>query len=85
MSLEVRYARSFLQDLRALEPAAYQQVYEFVFNKFTKINYIQELPELRPLGSSAIFYRFTVENYTIGIEVTGQIIKFLRILPKPDI
>ncbi len=85
MSLEVRYARSFLLDLKKLEPAAYQQVHEFVFDKFSKINYIQELPELRALGSSAIFYRFSVDNYTIGIEVTGQIIKFLRILPKPDI
>lgn len=81
----MRYARSFLKDLKALEPAAYQRVHEFAFDKFTKINYIQELPELRPLGSSAIFYRFSVDNYTIGIEVTGQIIKFLRILPKPDI
>ena len=81
----MRYARSFLQDLRALEPAAYQQIYEFAFNQFTKINYIQELPDLRALGSSAIFYRFSLDNYTIGIEVKGQIIKFLRILPKPDI
>lgn len=85
MSLEVRYARSFLLDLKELQPAAYQPVHEFVFDKFSKINYIQELPELRPLGSSAIFYRFSVDNYTIGIEVTGQIIKFIRILPKPDI
>lgn len=81
----MRYARSFLLDLKKLEPAAYEQVHQFVFDKFRKINYIQELPELRALGSSAIFYRFSVDNYTIGIEVTGQIIKFIRILPKPDI
>lgn len=81
----MRYARSFLQDLKSLEPAAYHQVYEFVFDKFTKIDYLQELPELRQLGSSAIFYRFTLDKYIIGIEVIGQIVKFIRILRKPNI
>ncbi|MGK7920716.1 MAG: cytotoxic translational repressor of toxin-antitoxin stability system [Trichodesmium sp.] len=85
MSLEVRYARSFIEDMKTLEPVAYQQVYNFVFIKFSQINYLQELPELRQLETSAIFYRFTVDNYLIGIEVTGQIVKFIRILPKPEI
>ncbi len=85
MSLEVRYARSFIEDLKFIESLAYQQVYDFVFIKFSQINYLQELPELRQLGSSGIFYRFTVDNYLIGIEVTGQIVKFIRILPKPEI
>jgi hypothetical protein len=85
VSLEVRYSRSFIEDLKVVESVAYQQVYDFVFIKFSKINYLQELPELRQLGTSTIFYRFTVENYLIGIEVTGQIVKFIRILPKPEI
>ncbi len=85
MSLEVRYSRSFIEDLKVVESVAYQQVYDFVFIKFSQINYLQELPELRQLGTSTIFYRFTVENYLIGIEVTGQIVKFIRILPKPEI
>ncbi|NEQ36207.1 MAG: cytotoxic translational repressor of toxin-antitoxin stability system [Okeania sp. SIO3I5] len=85
MSLEVRYARSFIEDLKVIESVAYQQVYDFVFIKFSQINYLQELPELRQLGTSGIFYRFTVDNYLIGIEVTGQIVKFIRILPKPEI
>ncbi|NEQ74601.1 MAG: cytotoxic translational repressor of toxin-antitoxin stability system [Okeania sp. SIO2C9] len=85
MNLEVRYARSFVEDLKTLETATYQKIYDFVFIKFSQINYLQELPELRQLGTSAIFYRFTVDKYLIGIEVTGQIIKFIRILPKPQI
>ena len=85
MSLEVRYVRSFIEDLKVIESVAYQQIYDFVFIKFSQINYLQELPELRQLGTSGIFYRFTVGNYLIGIEVTGQIVKFIRILPKPEI
>lgn len=81
----MRYSRSFIEDLKVVESVAYQQVYDFVFIKFSQINYLQELPELRQLGTSTIFYRFTVENYLIGIEVTGQIVKFIRILPKPEI
>jgi hypothetical protein len=56
-----------------------------VFVEFKDIKNLKDLPELKPLGSSAIFYRFTLEDYLIGIEVTGQIVKFVRILPKPPL
>lgn len=85
MTLDVRYARSFLYDLMSLEQPAYLMAYDFVFIKFKEIKNLYDLPELRPLGSSAIFYRFTLEDYLVGIEVTGQIVKFVRILPKPNI
>lgn len=85
MKLEVRYARSFLQDLQNLESAAYERIYKFVFEEFMAIDYIHDLPGLQRIGSDAIFYRFTLDNYLIGIEVTGHIVKFLRVLPLPDI
>ena len=83
--LEVRYARSFLMDLKNLEYAAREHIYEVVFEKFKEIDRIQDLPELHPLTPNGIFYRFSVDNYLIGIELTGHIVKFLRVLPKPDI
>lgn len=85
MSIEVRYARSFLQDLKNLESAAYQQVFAVVFEEFMGLKQIQDLPELHQIGSDAMFYRFTIDNYLVGIEVTGHIVKFLRVLPKPYI
>ena len=85
MKLELRYAGSFLEDLKNLENAAYQQIYEFVFEKFLRIDQIHDLPELQQISSDAIFYRFSIDNYLIGIEFTGNIVKFLRVLPKPDI
>ncbi|OLP19013.1 cytotoxic translational repressor of toxin-antitoxin stability system [Leptolyngbya sp. 'hensonii'] len=85
MKLEVRYERSFLQDLKDLEPAAYQRIRQFVFDDFLTLGQLRDLPELHQIGASAIFYRFTLDNYLVGIEITGEIIKFLRILPIPDI
>ncbi|HEY9858062.1 MAG TPA: hypothetical protein V6D16_01050 [Candidatus Obscuribacterales bacterium] len=63
----------------------YQRVCRFVFVEFLQLTQLQDLPELRRMGSRAIFYRFTLDQYFVGIEVTGQIIKFLRILPKPKV
>jgi mRNA-degrading endonuclease RelE of RelBE toxin-antitoxin system len=83
--IEVRYAQSFLRDLRNLESAAYQQVCQVVFDEFLVLNQIQDLPGLKRISSNTIFYRFNVDNYMVGIEVTGQIVKFLRVLPKPYI
>jgi len=85
VSIEVRYARSFLRDLRNLESAAYQRVCEVVFEDFLALKQIQDLPGLQSITSDAIFYRFTIDNYIVGIEVTGEIVKFLRVLPKPNI
>lgn len=82
--LEIRYERSFLLDLKQLEPAARQQIYRFVFDEFYTVPQLYDLPEFRQLRSSAIFYRFTFDRYLIGLEMTGQIVKFLRVLPKPD-
>lgn len=85
MKLEVRYERSFLLDLKDLEPAVYQRVYQFVFGEFLQLSQLHNLLEFRQMGQRTIFYRFTLDNYLVAIEMTGQIIKFVRILPKPDV
>ena len=85
VNLELRYTRSFLIDLKNLEYAAREQIYEIVFNKYKRIDRIQDLPGLHRLDSDGIFYRFSVDNYIIGIELTGHIVKFVRVLPKPDL
>ncbi|OUL23881.1 cytotoxic translational repressor of toxin-antitoxin stability system [Nostoc sp. 106C] len=85
MIVEVRYARSFLLDLKNLEPSAYEQVYEFVFAEFPHHWQMRSVPELRQLDDEGIFHRFTIDNYLIGIEVRGEIVKFLRVIPMPDV
>ncbi|ALF55420.1 cytotoxic translational repressor of toxin-antitoxin stability system [Nostoc sp. FACHB-87] len=85
MSVEMRYARSFLMDLKSLEPAAYQRVYDFVFFEFGEKWQLHGLPELRQLDHEGIFHRFTLDDYLIGIEIRGEIVKFLRVIPMPDV
>ncbi|MEC4812056.1 MAG: cytotoxic translational repressor of toxin-antitoxin stability system [Scytonema sp. PMC 1069.18] len=83
--MEVRYVRSFLKDLKSLEPAAYQRVYDFVFIEFAHKGSLHGLPEMRQIDSDGVFYRFTIDNYLIGLEVRGEIVKFLRVIPMPDV
>jgi mRNA-degrading endonuclease RelE of RelBE toxin-antitoxin system len=85
VNVEVRYARSFLIDLKSLEPAAYERVYNFVFVELGANWHLHCLPELRQLDQQGIFYRFTLDNYLIGIELRGEIVKFLRVIPMPDV
>jgi len=82
---EVRYARSFLMDLKSLEPAAYEQVYNFVFVTLSEKLQPHNLPELRQLDQEGIFFRFSLDNYLIAIEIRGEIVKFLRVVPMPDV
>ncbi|MFQ4141776.1 cytotoxic translational repressor of toxin-antitoxin stability system [Chlorogloeopsis sp. ULAP02] len=83
--MEVRYARSFLIDLKNLESAAYQRIYNFVFFEFIDKGLLHYLPEMRQIDSNGIFYRLTMDNYLIGIEQRGEIVKFLRVIPMPDV
>ena len=83
--LEVRYDRAFLVDLKRIERTSRLTIQQFVFDQFFQLSYFQELPEFHPIGSSAIYYRFTLQSYLISLEMTGQIVKFLRIIHKPDL
>ncbi len=85
MGLEIRYERSFLLDLKRLEKASLKEVQAFVFEDFFKINQLQDLSEFRQLGSSGILYRFTIGKCLISLEIMGRIVKFLRVLPKPEL
>ena len=85
LRLEVRYERSFLLDLQQLEPTTLHQARQFVFEEFYQFNQLHDLPGFRQIGTSEIFYRFTLDRYLVSLEVTGQIVKFLRVLPIPEI
>lgn len=80
---EIRYERSFLLDLKNLDPQVFQQIRQFVFQDFYNLIQLQDLPEFRQLDSSGMFYRFTLEECLISVEIMGRIVKFLRVLPKP--
>lgn len=83
-ALEVRYERSFITDLKLISTRDVRdRIRQFVFSDFFETRHLQYLPDFRPMGTSQIFYRFTLEEHLICIEVTGQIIKFVRVLPKP--
>ena len=83
-ALEVRYERSFITDLKLISTRDVRdRIRQFVFSDFFETKHLQYLPDFRPMGTSQIFYRFTLEEHLICIEVTGQIIKFVRALPKP--
>ncbi len=79
-TLDIRYCRSFLQDLCHLDAIAYQQVSQFTLMDLGKMSKLSRLPEFRALGANTTLYRFTCENCHIGIEIIGRIIKFVRIL-----
>ncbi|MBF2065438.1 MAG: cytotoxic translational repressor of toxin-antitoxin stability system [Calothrix sp. C42_A2020_038] len=85
MSIEVRYARSFLADLKRLKPSIYEQAYYMAFVEFPQKGQLHYLPQLRQIDGEGIFYRFTLDKYLIGIELRGEIVKFLRVIPMPDV
>jgi hypothetical protein len=85
MNIEVRYTRSFLSDLRNVEDSAFQAIHNLVFVEFVEKPQLHYLPKLRQIDQEGIFYRFTVDNYLISLELKGEIVKFICIIPMPDV
>lgn len=85
LGLEVRYERSFLLDLQRLEPVTFRAIRQFVLEDFSQMAQLQDLPGFHQIGSNGIYYRFTCDRYFVALEVTGQLVKFLRIVPIPQI
>ena len=85
LGLEVRYERLFLLDLQNLDPITFRYIKQFVFDEFPKLAQLHTLPHFRQLGQSGIFYRFTLDRYLITLEMTGHLVKFLRVLPIPEL
>ena len=85
MKLELRYGRSFLNDVKELDSRAKKRVLDFVFVQFAFSENLHSLPQLRQIDDSGMLYRFTLDNYLVGIEVKGEIVKFLRVIPMPDV
>jgi hypothetical protein len=85
LGFEVRYERSFLLDLQQIEPVSFRYIKHFVFEEFHQLSQLQELPGFRQIGASGIFYRFTLDRYFVSLEITGQLVKFLRVLPIPQV
>jgi hypothetical protein len=84
-NLEIRYCRSFLLDLKRLDLAAYGRLYQVTLSDLSTIVQVSRLSGLRPLGSSTILYRLTLDGHLIGIEIKGRIIKLVRVLPQARI
>lgn len=85
MNIEVRYAKSFLNDLKRINTPAYSLIYNFVFVDFPAKGTMHSLPQLRQIDQEGVFYRFRLDNYIIGIELRGEIVKFMRVIPMPDV
>ncbi|MEM9927010.1 MAG: cytotoxic translational repressor of toxin-antitoxin stability system [Cyanobacteria bacterium P01_D01_bin.50] len=85
MKLELRYAQSFFKDLEKLDLAAKKRVLNFVFVEFSSFENLHYATQLRQIDIEGIFHRFTLDNYLVGIEVKGEIVKFLRVIPMPDV
>ena len=69
MKLELRYGRSFLNDVKELDSRAKKRVLDFVFVQFAFSENLHSLPQLRQIDDSGMLYRFTLVNYLVGIEV----------------
>ena len=85
IGLDLRYTRSFLVDLRDLEFSDQERIFALIFKKYRRLENIYDLPGLVKLDAEGTLYRCTLDKYTIGLELKGNIIKFWRVLPTPVI
>ena len=76
--------KSFLNDLKKITDPALKAEIKQVIETVKKANSMQDISQLKKLKGYRISYRIRVGNYRIGVEIVGNLITFLKCLPRKD-
>ena len=84
--LEIRYAETFLKDLKLLKSTPYYKKIKTVcFNNLPSCSTMAEIKNLKKLEGHPNYYRIRIGDYRVGIHIKGNSIFLLRVLNRKEI
>jgi len=76
--------KSFLHDLKKVANSAIRAGIDRAVSAVIDASDIHDIPKLKKLKGYRIHYRIRVGNYRIGITIDGDLVTFIRCLPRKD-
>ncbi len=84
--LEVKYAETFLKDLKSLKSTPYyQKIKKVCFTELPSCSTIREIRNLKKIVGHSDFFRIRIGDYRVGIHIAENSIQMLRVLHRKEI
>ena len=84
--LEVRYAETFLKDLKTLKSTpCYNKIKSFCFTELPSLASIGDIKNIKKIEGHTNFFRVRIGEYRIGLFLKGNKIQLLRVLHRKEI
>ncbi|WP_038056440.1 type II toxin-antitoxin system RelE family toxin [Thermodesulfobacterium hydrogeniphilum] len=84
--MDLKFENSFKRDLKKIKDKDILEEIKKLIEELEKIKELKEFRgDLKKLRSGKNFWRIRIGDYRIGLEIEGNILIFVRILPRKEI
>lgn len=83
--MKIEFRKSFERDLRKIKDGATLQRIQAVVEAVESVKSFSDLSGIKKLKAEGSYYRIRVGDYRIGLSLNGDILVFVRLLPRREI
>jgi mRNA interferase RelE/StbE len=83
--VKIEFRKSFERDLRKIKDGATLQRIQAVVEAVESVKSLSDLSGIKKLKAEGSYYRIRVGDYRIGLSLNGDILVFVRLLPRREI
>ena len=83
--MKTAFTSSFLRDVRKLPDDAVREQVRAVIVAVEAAPDLRSMPHLKKLSGGGSYYRVRVGDHRIGLSVQGEVVTFIRVLPRKEI
>ena len=83
--MNVKFRKSFQRDLKKVKDRAILEFVRQAIEQIESVTMLQGVTELKKISGSSDSYRIRVRDYRIGVVVEGDVVEFVRCLPRRDL
>ena len=84
--MDLKFENSFKRDLKKIEDKDVLEELKKVIKNLEELKELKDFKgDLKKLRSGKNFWRIRIGDYRIGLEIEGNILIFVRILPRKEI
>jgi len=83
--MNATFRRSFTRDLRKVKDRTVLNRIQHAIERVEAAANLQEVGDLRKMSGTGNFYRIRVGDYRIGVVVEGEVVEFVRCLPRAEL
>ena len=83
--MKATFHKSFTRDLKKIKDQAILDRIRKAIEQVEAAAALQEIGDLKKMSGTGNYYRIRVGEYRIGVAVEGDVVEFVRCLPRRDL